>query len=424
MNNQNDSTTNSSAQAAGGWTKPVLRMLFSFLVPICIVIFALGAYVYQMETRPRAQRQKPPRQARLVTVETMHKTDGAAKVSAMGTVQAAREITIRPEVTGVITEINPVVLPGGIIREGQVLYEIDSRDYQAVVRQRESEVQRARLNWKLESGSQTIAQKEYSMLEEIIEETDIDLVLRKPHLEEAQAAMEAAEAVLNKAKLDVERCTIRAPFNAVIKEKFADLGARVSPADPLISAIGIDEFWVEVKVHVDQLSWIEIPQANEQDGSEVHIYNPTVWEQQVYRKGRVIRLLGQLEEQGRMARLLTAVRDPLSLESNEAPPLLIGSYVQAEIQGRRIPEVFPIQRQYLRNGSQVWIMNEDSELEIRTAEIVFRSKDTVYIRNGFQEGDKIVTTDLSAPVAGMPLRTESDLPEENASAPDSRRQQE
>jgi RND family efflux transporter MFP subunit len=410
---EQNTTHSNTPQEAGksGLIKWTLRWFFSFTIPICIVAFALGIYVYQIKTRPKAQRQKPPRQARLVSVETIHKTTYATTISAMGTVVSAREITINPEVTGVITAIDPVVLPGGIIQKGQILYEIDSRDYQTVVRQRQSDVEKAELNLKLESGNQTIAQQEYSMLEEVIQEQDKELVLRKPHLEEARAALEAAKAMLDQAELDVQRCTIRAPFNAVIKEKYADLGARVSPTSPLISAIGVDEFWVEVLVPVDQLRWLDIPQTNENTGSAVHIYNSAAWGEEISREGRVIRLLGQLEEQGRMARVLVAVRDPLGLD-RMAPPLLISSFVRVEIQGRLITDVFPIKREYIRSGTQVWLMNKNMKLEIRPAEIVFRSKDTVYIRNGFQEGDQIITTDLSTPVEGMPLRVDHEIPEQ------------
>lgn len=381
-------------------------LIWSLMIPAGLVALGIGIYTRLITTRPKAERRKPPRQARLVTVETLNKVTCSTTVSAMGTVIPARQITINPEVTGVITSIDPVVLPGGIIEQGQILYEIDSRDYQTVVRQQESELQKAELYFKLESGNQTIAQKEYSLLEEIVQEQDKELVLRQPHLQEAQAALEAARAMLEQAKLDVRRCTIRAPFNAVIEEKYADLGARVSPTSPLATVMGVDEFWVEIRVWVNQLQWIKIPKTNGDQDSAVKIYNDTAWGEQIVREGRVIRLLGQLEEEGRMARVLVSVRDPLGLDPTDPkPPLLVGSYVRTEIEGRQISDVFPIERGYIRNGNQVWIMNDRMELEIRPVDIVFANKDIVYISNGFQEGEQLVTTDLSTPVEGMPLRT-------------------
>ena len=90
------------------------------------------------------------------------------------------------------------------------------------------------------------------------------------------------------------------------------------------------------------------------------------------------------------------------------------SYVRVEIQGRQLIDVFHVKREYIRNGNQVWIMNEKDNLQICPVEIVFGNKDTVYIRNGIQEDQKIVTTDISTPVEGMPLRTEPETPDGNA----------
>lgn len=70
-------------------------------------------------------------------------------------------------------------------------------------------------------------------LGDLIKDHDRELVLREPHLQEAQQTLAAAEAALAKARLDVERCKIRMPFNAVIKIKYADIGARASPTSPL-----------------------------------------------------------------------------------------------------------------------------------------------------------------------------------------------
>ncbi len=107
-----------------------------------------------------------------------------------------------------------------------------------------------------------------------------------------------------------------------------------------------------------------------------------------------------------MARLLVSVPSPLeSPEGRTLPPLLLGSYVRAEIIGRAARDVFAVPREYIRNGNQVWLMDEQNRLRIRTVQTVFRGPETVYIRSGLKDGQRIVTTDLSSPVEGMLLRT-------------------
>lgn len=393
-------------------TRGIIRIFISLILPLVILSSAIIFFKHQMDTRPKAKRTPPPRQARLVTVEPLKRINTTVIVEPMGTVIAAKEITLNPEVSGVITSVDPIVTPGGIVEKGQVLFTIDSRDYETVVKQRESEVAQARLNLRLESGSQTVARQEYSMLEEVIDAQDQDLLLRKPHLEQVKASLDAAEALLARARLDVQRCTIRAPFNAIIKDKYQDVGARVSTTSALVSLTGIDEYWVKVSISEPKLRWIQIPVISGQEGSKAKIFNLTSWKNGQFREGQVIKLIGELEEQGRMAQVLVSVKDPLSLHQEvDVPPLLIGSYVRVEIEGVPLENVFEIQREYLRDGHFVWIMNEENKLEIRPVDILFPGKDQVYISNNLREGERMVTTDLSAPVEGMALRTGDMRPE-------------
>ncbi len=404
MNTENQSENNTPSLRS--LKKPSSRVIFAWIVPVLIVILAIAFAKYQIATRPKARRQKPPQQARLITVETAEKTNHKTVVSAMGPVIPAQEITLAPEVSGRVTFVDPLVIPGGAVQQGQVLIKIDSRDYEAVVKQRQSELAQAELNLKLEQGNQLVAQQEYKLLDDIVEQQDEELVLRKPHLEETRAALESAKAQLAKAQLDVERCTVKAPFNAVIQDKLVDVGAQVTPSSSLLTIMGTDEYWVQAKVNVDQLHWINIPDGDGQQGSSVKIFDGAAWGSDIWREGRLLRLLGQLEEQGRLAQVLVSVKDPLSLSSDSSkfPPILVGSYVRIEIEGKTIEDVFSVRRDYLHDGDNIWVMNKNDQLEIRPVEVLFREKDTVYLSNGLQDGDRIVTTDISAPVDGMLLR--------------------
>ncbi|MDH4202781.1 MAG: efflux RND transporter periplasmic adaptor subunit [Phycisphaerae bacterium] len=418
-----ETTSSQDAPQIGDIKRPPLKSIIIWAISAIIVILALAFAKYQIDTRPKAKRQKPPLQARLVTVQPAAQTSHQTFVSAMGSVIPAKEITLSPEVSGRVVFVSPLVIPGGIIQEGQTLIRIDARDYETVVKQRQSELARAELNLKTEQGSQLVAQQEYKMLDDIVQEQDQELILRKPHLEEAKAALEAAEATLASAQLDVERCTVKAPFNAVIQDKFVDVGAQVSMSSPLLKIMGTDEYWIEAKVFVDQLPWITIPKNNHQQGSSAKIFD-SAWPPDTYKQGEVIRLLGQLETEGRLAQVLVSVKDPLSLESNspDLPRVLAGSYVRVEIEGKALPNVFPINRDYLHDGDNIWIMDEDDRLKILPVNVVFRDKETVYLSNGLHPGDRIVTTDISAPVDGMPLRLDdlsvgSELAQENPNTP-------
>lgn len=377
------------------------------IVSALILVGAFAAYRYQMNTSPRAGRKKPPLQARLVQVIPVQKADCITKVTGDGIVMPAQEVTLRPQVTGRLVDVSDDVVPGSIVKAGQKLMAVDHRDYEILVRQRQSDVANALKNLKVEQGNQAIAQQEYELLGEEISEEDRELVLREPQLASAQAAEESARAALQKAQLDLARCDIVAPFNAIIQDKQADLGATVSVNTNLMTLIGTDEAWIEVKVWIDKLKWLTIPRQNGNPGSKVKIYNTLAWGPDRFRTGRVVRLVGELETQGRLARVLVAVEDPFCLkpENRDLPQLLMGSYVSAEIQGKMLHSVFPVKWTHLRGeNNKVWIMDEEGKLEIRLVQVVFNDVDHVYVSEGLAEGEKLVVTDIAAPVEGMALR--------------------
>jgi RND family efflux transporter MFP subunit len=266
----------------------------------------------------------------------------------------------------------------------------------------------------LEQGNQVVAKAEYEMLEEIVSQQDRELVLRELHLKQAEAALEASEAALAQARLNLDRCKITAPFNGIIREKYVDLGSSVSPSTKLLTLIGTDEYWVEIVIRPDELELINIPDSNDDEGSIVRIFNKTQWNQNINRQGNIIRLLPELETNGRMARLLVSVEDPLSLNADELPFLLIGSYVNAEIEGKTIYSVFPLNREYLRNGDSVWVMNKDNCLEIRPVQIIYRDKSFVYIHEGLEPTDRIIITNIETPVDNMPVSLRSHLMDNTA----------
>jgi RND family efflux transporter MFP subunit len=387
-----------------------LRILVSgsikILVSVFIIIGAIAIYHYQIRTSPRLKRKKPPPQARLVRVIPIQQDDCKTKVIADGIVIPAQQVALRPQVMGQIVDISPDFVPGGIVHAGQKLIEIDHRDYEILVRQRESDVAKAVEALKVEEGNQAVAKQEYELLGEIISEEDRELVLREPQLASARAAKESAQSALKKAQLDLARCDISAPFNAIVQEKHVDFGATVSASSNLVTLIGTDEAWVEVKVWISQLKWLTIPRTNGDLGSRVTIHNDLAWGAGKSRTGRVLCLIGELETQGRMARLLVAIDDPFCLEpqNRDLPQLLMGSYVSAEIEGRTLESVYPVRRSHFRDNNTVWILNDANQLDIRSVEVAFMDSDQVYVNEGLQGNEKLVVTDIAAPVEGMPLR--------------------
>ena len=380
-------------------------LILRVILPLLIII-AGGLYaVYLLKTSPKSKRQPPLRQARLVEVVSIEPSDVPIKINAMGTVIAAQEVDLKSQVSGKIMELSPELIRGGIFVKNQMLMKIEPDDYELLVEQRESDVVAAETNLKLEYGNQAVAEQEYKLLEGVVSENDKELVLRKPQLISSLSSLQAAKARLQQAKIDLERTNIVAPFNSIVKNKYIDLGAMVSQSTTLVTLTGTDEYWVEVMVPVNQLKWIEVPRQNNDAGSAARIYNSSAWGNGTYRTGSVIRLSPDIETRGQMAKLLVSVKDPLSLNTKKVDnELLLGSYVRVEIQGETVKSAHVLDRGLLHDGDNIWLLTADNTLDIKPVDVIYRGENEVVIYDGISSSDKIITTDLAAPVEGMLLR--------------------
>jgi RND family efflux transporter MFP subunit len=436
------------APAGSSMARRGMHAIARFLLAVVILGAAVAVSFYWLTNRPRARRRPPQSGAALVEVKRLESDSHHIAVDAMGTVQAARTVVLTPRVSGEITDVSREFLPGGRFRAGEQIAKIDPADYELAVQQRQTEIERraaeierqksivyqcdcdiikAESELRTEEGQQSVAEREYELLGETITEEDKDLVLRQPQLRTAQAALEAtkaakkaaeasyeaaraakadAELALEQARLDLDRTNIRAPFNAMVNTRSVNLGVQVSPGTQLAELVGTDEYWVQLSVPVDQLKWVTIPNTDGEKGSHVRIYYEAHWGKGVHRSGTVTRLMAGVEPEGRMARLLVSVDDPLGLETREAnvPPMILGAYVRVEIEGKEVKDAVSISRSALRDGNKIWVMSPENTLDIREVEIIWSGDESVLVAGGLRAGELLITSDLGTPVQGMLLR--------------------
>jgi multidrug efflux pump subunit AcrA (membrane-fusion protein) len=218
----------------------------------------------------------------------------------------------------------------------------------------------------------------------------------------------------------LDRTRIHAPFDAQVLERNVNVGSQVSTGDNLARLVGMDTYWVETTVPLSSLRWMSFPDTPGAPGSRVRIRDRSAWSEGEYRTGKLDKLVGEVEDQARMARVLVTVDDPLLHDdvNSDSPSLLLGSFVQTRIQGEKIRNVVRLDRKYLRDDDTVWVM-EDGELDVRDVAVVYRDSEYAYVREGLRKGDRIVTTNLSTVVDGAPLRLKETPSEQENSSPES-----
>lgn len=375
---------------------------------ISLGILLAGALVTTLifSTEPSAKRTGATQQtAMLVDVITAERGTFSPTIQAMGTVEPAQDVVLSARVSGEIIKLGQKFTPGGYVEEGDILLQIDPADYQHTLQQRQSELNQATSDLTLEMGLQEAAQKEFESYGDSLSEENRARVLRQPQLKAAKARVQSARAAVEQAQLNLQRTTVRAPFDAHILTRNVNVGSQVATGNNLSRLVGLDEYWVEAAVPVSSLEWISIPDDNSR-GTPVRLRNRTAWPDDTFRTGYIHKLLGSLGQETRMARILISVPDPQAYHSEaDKPRLMIGSFVEANIKAEQLTNVIRLNRDYVRENETVWVM-QDGKLDIRDVGIVFRDAQYAYIDEGLQDNDQIVTTNLSTVTDGAPLRLE------------------
>lgn len=370
---------------------------------IAIAILAgLGWYARDVYlSAPVAERSDRPRIARLVEVTAVEPATIGPRIEAWGEVVAERTLSLRPEVGGRVVWLNPALTAGGRIAEGEALFRLDDTTLKLDLARATATIHGIEARILIEQGQAQRAQRDLDRAPLTLDDKQRALVLRAPQMAQLEAEREAAEAARDAVEVELAKTTVTAPFDALVMAETIAPGATVGANTEVAELVAADAFRVELAVPIAALGWIE----TDGDGA-VRLSQPDAWPEGAVREARIARLAPDLTETGRMAELILRVDDPLALEPANAgkPALLLGSYLQAEIEGRPVEDAVALKRAHLRDGGKVWLMTDDDTLEIRDVEIAWRGAETVLVSAGLEAGDRVVTTHLATVADGMKLR--------------------
>lgn len=181
----------------------VLALLF-------VVIAGLVA-ANLVASKPTPSRAELARPEVKVTVLRARPGPQPVVVAAMGEVKAAHELVIQPEVSGRVTERSEHLIPGGIVREGELLVRLDGRDIGAAVAAQQAAVAQASLQLADERSRKQVAESEWAGRSDALDAEAREIALREPHIQSGKASLGSARAQLDKARRDRGRTVVRAP---------------------------------------------------------------------------------------------------------------------------------------------------------------------------------------------------------------------
>ncbi|PMH25535.1 hypothetical protein BCU71_24535 [Vibrio lentus] len=382
-------------------TTPTLKKV---VAPILVLSLAGGSAWHLMASTPKSQRAKPVKVERLVDTYLVEKNRVNIELNALATVSADKMISIYPEVSGQVIAIKSNLVAGSRITHNESVIELDNTEYLITRQEMKATVVEAQSELKLELGRQSIAKKEYQLTGHKLTENERALVMRLPQLEAAKANVNRAKANLAKAELDLARTQIRAPFSGQVMKSNVHIGSRVSTSSDLLQLVSTDRFLLTVELPETGAQWLEYANQNGK-GSSVSITS-SHWNGQT-RHGEVLSIAPNMDSQSRMISVVVAIADPLALlaENQGKPRVMINDLLDVTLKGKALDNVSVLSDELMRSDNQVWIMNQDDKLEIRSVTPVFRNATFAYIGDELKVGERVVSSYLGSPVSGIPLRT-------------------
>jgi RND family efflux transporter MFP subunit len=375
------------------------------ILPFAILTVGALIAVVMIKSRAPVPTRPTVEYAPLVRVVEVQPQELRLMVHTQGTVKARTETNLVAEVAGTIVKVFRGFAAGGFFEEGDVLAEIDASDYRVAVATAEGTVAQARVRLETEQAQGEVAREEWSQLGT---GGDSPLATRELQLQEAQAALAAAEAMLEKARRDLARTRIRAPFAGRIRTKLADLGEYVAPGVPVADVYSVDFAEVRLPVPDADLAFLDLPvdyrgAAAQEPGPEVVLYADFAGRRHSW-NGRIVRVEGEIDRVSRMVNVVAQVEDPYGKHNGDDPlPLAVGMFVEAEIVGSLVANAITVPRTALRGGS-VLIVDEEDRLRFRDVDVLRVERGYAVVVGGLNAGDRVCVSTLEAVSDGMKVR--------------------
>lgn len=384
------------------------RKAFGQIVACCVVL-AAGFGAMQALAWMRTPPAQRPSVERALRVDAVRAQPESVQVTleGLGQVRALDVVDIAPEVAGKVIAVHPRLDVGEVIREGEIFFEIDARDYQArraeaaaQVEQLEQTIARWQTQLAIDQERLTslqrnrdLAQAEFERLKTLFEQDDVgtrsgvDAAERAFHaasdqldqlkqavalypiqIEESRNMLKSAQAALDMAELSLDRTRVRAPFDARIKRASVEVGQYVAPG-PAVLTIANDSI-LEISVPLDSRearSWLQFkPGAdlrsdawfNELDPVECRIS----WTEDAApdaAKGDgwrgTLHRVERFDEATRTVTVAIRVQGKDALSANAQIPLVDGMFCSVQIPGRAIDGVYRLPRHAVGFTGEVYV---------------------------------------------------------------------
>ena len=372
----------------------------SLIIVVAILVGSVAVAVVLIAQRPEPARQTVQSRVPFAATAPVVAGAGSIPVYGAGTVRSRAEVDITAEVAGKVVWVLPAFQSGGRVRPGQELFRIDDADYRS----------------RVEQARASVAIQKVELLR-VTEEAQI----ARSQYERFKAALARDSATLAEAELGLLRTSVHAPFAGVVLEESVDIGQFVAAGHSVGRLYAADT--VEVVVPLSDADAALIPEVWELEAGNADRQVPArvvalYGDKRYTWDGYVDRADAALDERTRTIDVIVCVPNPFKAGSSMSsgadgpatarggPPLLVGKFVEVEIDGLVPEKYFKVRRSALRPGNEVWAVRDDI-VHIVPVQVLQRSDDEVFLTGALEGGQAVIVGGIQVAIEGMPVRTDA-----------------
>jgi RND family efflux transporter MFP subunit len=320
-------------------------------------------------------------------------------ITSQGMVEPRSQSELIPEVSGRAVWVSPALVGGGQFAQDEVLLRIDDADYRSALTRSEAALTRAEVE--LDYAADDLKRTKSLRDKQLASEQQLDNARRASWV--AEANLSENQAALDQARRDLERTELKAPFDGLVRNEKVDMGQFVTRGQSIGTIYATDFVEVRLPIAADQLIYLGVPPSTR--GEIPEAIRPPVtlaadfgnarllWE------GELVRAEAQFDERSQM--LYGVARFSSEVNGEDALPVPVGKFVQADIRGRKVENVIRLPRSAMRDNNQVLVIDQDNRLHFRHVSILRLEHDEMLIDGGLSAGELVSVSPAQIAVEGM-----------------------
>ena len=430
-----------------------------YIFPL-VILLGIVVTVIINKSKPAMKHQDLQEKPTLATFIAAKQYQVRPAVKGFGEVVPDILLNTVAEVSGKITELNPLLRKGNILAAGTKVLMIDQKDYLLALKQAEAElainkanlkelqltIQDTEINLSLAEEKLLLANNELARIKKLLKKSSTsrssydnqrsNVLQLKQEVQNLKSQLETlpAQVEVQKAQIDIssanietqqhnlERTSLTFPFSARVIEVNVEAGQFVGQGSQLFSIQNIDKILVDAQFPLEQFQVLakgftpdeEFFKQALMNGDSEGLFASLGLKAKIFLNGekgpvwpaKFERITGSLDPSSRTLGVIVSVKNPYQdIKPGTKPPLIKGMYTEVLLESQ--PKKFLVIPRDALHNNQLYVINQANQLERITPDYQVQGA-MLLIEKGLTEGARIITSDLFPAVPNMKLEPKLD----------------